>query len=488
MMRSALALRKDPHFGLDSTRSWVVTAFLSFVVAMTLVGQQAAGVLFYGIIHTYDVSRQRAAWPIVLTSTIPCLSGPLMGYCCSRYSCQAVLFVCTLLAGTSVGACCFANNILTLSLLYGVTYGIAEGGVFVSANVLVSQYFDKRRTTACSLIFTFSALNMVYVPYLTELCRATYGIRGTFLLLGALMLNAFPPVFTLASPQWLTRQSIGTVVAGSDCEEQVVQDKREYILPEDSLPQKLSINEASVVVDGNAHVKLAETVFARHAELLRCRQVPEEQLQMSHKRDESPQSVLKDFATVKFVVIALSFSVLGLAMTTFLMLAVDLATDRGVAPSKAVFLLNAYAAADISVRPLSGLSIDFGIFPLEGVMFLGFLLQFVACELLALLKALPLMLASSAVFGVSNGCRFTLLAPCLVKNFGVESLPVMMGAVTFCNGLAFLTRPILVGYWRDTLKTYDGLLHFLAGLNAVLAVVWMAQLYMKKRAPPSQGT
>ncbi|XP_037503649.2 monocarboxylate transporter 2, partial [Rhipicephalus sanguineus] len=132
-------------------------------------------------------------------------------------------------------------------------------------------------------------------------------------------------------------------------------------------------------------------------------------------------------------------------MATFIMLAVDLATDRGVEPSKAVFLLNVFAAADICMRPTSGLLVDFKILSLEAVMFLGFLLQFVACELLAILKAFPLMLASGAIYGVSNGCRFTLLAPCLVKDFGVEALPIMMGVVTFCNGLALLTRPLLVG-------------------------------------------
>ncbi|KAL3194051.1 hypothetical protein MRX96_001958 [Rhipicephalus microplus] len=57
-------LRNDPPFGLGSTRSWVITAFLSFVMAMMMVGQQAAGVLFYGIVHTFDVSRQQASWPI----------------------------------------------------------------------------------------------------------------------------------------------------------------------------------------------------------------------------------------------------------------------------------------------------------------------------------------------------------------------------------------------------------------------------------------
>ncbi|KAH8028656.1 hypothetical protein HPB51_017874 [Rhipicephalus microplus] len=139
-------------------------------------------------------------------------------------------------------------------------------------------------------------------------------------------------------------------------------------------------------------------------------------------------------------------------MATFLMIAVDLATDRGVAPSDAVLLLNAFAATDHPMRPTSGLFIDFKVLSLEIVNFLGFILQFIACEMLALLKTLPLMLAAAVIYGVSNGGRFTLLAPRLVKDFGVEALPIVMDVVSFCNGLVLLTRPLLVGTCTQFVK------------------------------------
>ncbi|KAL1484145.1 hypothetical protein MTO96_011716 [Rhipicephalus appendiculatus] len=436
MMQPARSLRNDPRFGLDSTRSWVITAFLSFVMAMMMVGQQAAGVFFYGIVQTFNVSRQQASWPIVLTTTMTALSGT------------------------------------------------AVGGVFVGANVLVSQYFERRRATATSLVFTLSGVNMVFVPYLAELCRSTYGIQGAFLLLGAAMLNAFPPVFTLRSPEWLRRETARTIRDRNDANDQKLAGSSSNHSPVHNGLQNLSSNDGKEVDVNNTDVKLTEALFEKQMRLLQSRKHQTDYLQTNHMPKQSSQSVLKNFATVKFVVIALSFSVIAFGMATFLMLAVDLATDRGVAPSKAVLLLNAFAAADIIMRPTSGLVVDFKILSLEGVIFLGFLLQFLACELLALLKTLPLMLVSAVIYGVSNGSRFTLLAPCLVKDFGVEALPIMMGVVNFCNGLALLTRPLLVGYWRDTVKTYDGLLHFMAGVNAVFAAMWIIQIYVKRREKP----
>lgn len=487
MARHAGIPQNDPQFGMDSTRSWVVAAFLSLVMSMTMAGQQTAGVLFYGIVHTYGVSRQEASWPIVLTTTVTCFTGPIVGYLCRRYSCRIVLLICTLLAGTSVSACCFANDILILSLLFGIVYGFSVSGVYVAVNVLVSQYFEKRRATACSLIFTFSGLNMVYLPYLAELCRVIYGIRGTFLLLGALMLNAFPPVLTLRSPQWLERDTSGSITTHSEVKEPVGTAKSDDLLHIHSVQLKSSSDDYKGPV-GDINADHTETEFSRDLQLLSSLAPSINQLHRSQARHKISQIVWKKLATVKFAVNALSFSIMALGQTTFLMLAVDLATDRGVVPSNAVLLVNAFGVADICVRPMSGLSIDFRILSLESVMLLGFLLQFVSCELLACLKTFPMMLASSAILGISNGCRITLVAPSLAKDFGVKSLPLMMGAVTFFNGLALVTRPFLVGYWRDRLKTYDGLLHFLAGVNAVLSLIWIVRIYIKRRVQPSRGT
>ncbi|KAH6919418.1 hypothetical protein HPB50_029595 [Hyalomma asiaticum] len=117
-------------------------------------------------------------------------------------------------------------------------------------------------------------------------------------------------------------------------------------------------------------------------------------------------------------------------------------------------------------------------------MLLGYVLQFVALELFVFLDSFPLLLASSSLFGVSNGLRVTLLAPCVSRDVGVDRMPVVFGGVAFCCGVVLLIRPFLIGYWRDTMGSYEGLLHFVAALNAVVAVMWVARLYEKRRHKP----
>ncbi|KAH7940959.1 hypothetical protein HPB49_008366 [Dermacentor silvarum] len=370
----------DPQFGMDSTRSWVVAAFLSLVMSMTMAGQQTAGVLFYGIVHTYGVSRQEASWPIVLTTTVTCLTvgvlfygivhtydvsreeaswplalthslaflaGPVMGYLCSRFSCQVVLFVSTLTAGASVCSCFFADSIFSLNILFGIIHGTAACGVHVAVSVIVSQHFEKRRTTAYSVIYTAMCINSVYLPPLAELFRVTYGVRGTFLLLGGMVLNSFPPVLAVQSPEWTKqkKRSLGN--------SRGIQDGN---FPDDAEMSHGKVEKtkfAEVPIDQNGDFSLkAVPLLSSNNEL------------MAKDSAASPSFTLiaRQFISIPFAVNAISFCVIGLGMSTFILLAVDIAVDRGIAPSSGVFLLNAFAVTDIVARPLSGVVIDSGLY------------------------------------------------------------------------------------------------------------------------------
>lgn len=199
----------------------------------------------------------------------------------------------------------------------------------------------------------------------------------------------------------------------------------------------------------------------------------------------SSVAVARHFWTIEFAVNAISFSAIILGLTTFMLVSVDIATDRGIPPSRAVFLLNAFAASDIVCRPISGMIIDSGFLTLETVMLAGYVLQALAFELFVWSTSFQMMLVSSALIGVSNGSRIFLQAPVLVRDFGIDLLPLTMGGMAFCVGLVGLTRPVLVGYYRDQRGSYDGLLHILAIANGILVVTWAVRLAVRKRKEQS---
>lgn len=489
MARTEASLKADRFFGVDSPWSWVTLAFLSWVLCLGMVSTHSTGVLFYGIVESFGVNRKEASWPLVLSGSFLNLGGPVIGLLCRRFSCRSVLFVSTFVLAATTSACWFAGDILFLTVVYGVIHGMAVSGTFVAVNILAPQHFEKHQTTACSIVFTASGLSTLFSPALAEFFRATYGVPGTFLLLGAVTLNACPAVMVLRSPIWMQRlpKSSG---AEKPVSPQITADKpNEQHFQKPDLVSDSTAKEARVDLKSMHQVSTAKSTAVQltkdNQQYLRTEGTPATETKIKETSEPSLMEIARKFATVAFVVDSLTFSVIILGLTTFKLTAVDIAVDKGVTPSKAVFLLHAFGASDIVFRFVSGRFIDSGLLTLETVMLSGYLLQAFAMELFAWWGTFPMMLVCSALIGVSNGARIFLRAPTLLRDFGMQSLPITMGAMAFCVGVVGLTRPFLVGYYRDHHGSYEGLLHFLAVVNCVLAVIWAVKLIVTKRKQSS---
>ncbi|KAH9376826.1 hypothetical protein HPB48_009734 [Haemaphysalis longicornis] len=436
MARSEASLKADPFFGVDSTWSWVTVAFLSWVLCLGMMGQHSVGVLFYGIVDTFGATRQQASWPLVLSGSLLNLGGPVIGLLCRRFSCRSVLFVSTFVLAASTGVCWFANNILFLTVVYGIIHGLAVSGTFVSVNILAPQHFEKLQTTACSIVFTASGLSLLCAPALAEFLRATYGVRGTFLLLGGVILNAFPAVIVLRSPAWMQRPAKCPTTKKLELSQKTAVIPNGHHLQTAGGASNGTSKEVGIDLGCTPEVATAKPTVILCPKNLQISKIPSTQSTRLNKTSEpSLRAIVRQFATVAFAVDALTFSVMILVLVTFKLISVDIAVDRGVTPSRAVFLSNAFGASDLVFRFASGMVIDSGLLTLETVMLSGFFLQALALELFAWWGTFPVMLVSSALIGISNGSRIFLRAPTLLRDFGMQSLPVTMGGMAFCIGM-----------------------------------------------------
>nr|XP_054924154.1 monocarboxylate transporter 4-like isoform X2 [Dermacentor andersoni] len=82
-----------------------------------------AGIFFYGIVETFGATRNEASWPVSLAGTFTVLGGPIAGYLCQRFSCRAVLLVCSPLAGVGVCLCYLARDLLFITIFLGIIHG-----------------------------------------------------------------------------------------------------------------------------------------------------------------------------------------------------------------------------------------------------------------------------------------------------------------------------------------------------------------------------
>ncbi|XP_037522319.1 monocarboxylate transporter 12-B [Rhipicephalus sanguineus] len=482
-------LKKDPVFGLDSRQSWITAAFCGALLFLALSTISVSGVFFYGVVESFGVTREQASWPVTLSGSVLPLAGPLTGVLCSRFSCRKVLLVCSFFTGIAVSLCYFAQSTHFIVVFFGIIHGTTLSGLYVAANVLVAQHFEKRRATACSLMFTAGGLNTVVFPPLIELFYSRYGIQAAFLLYGAILMNAFPCSIALRRPPWLdkpkpVRQKKETALdtiyssrrpafrnSGSedlnkqncaDCT-----DETHVFLEKSSVEETASSDRTSV--------KFVSSRYPGGSRLAKGNIVD------CVKRELAP------FATMSFIVSAMSFTTVNFGMALYVLLSTDLASDHGIEPSSAVYLLQAFSISDIAFRALSGVIIDYKVLSLESVMLLGYLVQGAAFELLAWFGSLHMMLTASALMGLTCGARIALQAPVIAKDFGLKRMPVVMGAVYFCIGIALLLRPPIVGYFRDRHGSYNGLLHCTAAVNGFLLIVWTMKLLKKKNPESPKG-
>ncbi|XP_075744823.1 monocarboxylate transporter 12 isoform X3 [Rhipicephalus microplus] len=405
-------------YGVDSRQSWVVAAFSSWFLFMVCIGQRVFSIIYVGILEAFHVTRQEASWPMstidllaslsrvrgvgliaicavgpILHLTIVCgvscrgalCTDPIFGYLCSRFSCRAVLLWCGLAGPLGIILCYFAANVTFIAVSYGILNGVSISGTLTALTVVLAQHFDKRRATAYSVVFTISALNTFVLPPLVELFLSTYGLHGTFLVLGAICLNAFPAAIAIASPPETRGAS-----------------PEELVTLRDDCKQRTA----------------AEKSLSKEA--------------------------LKNFATLRFWVDSLSFCVMYLALSLYLTLAVDLAKDKGVDMTSAVFLLHAFSVGDVVFRGVSGFVLDSGALTSDGAMLLGFVLQTSALELLACSANLPMLLIGSLILGCGNGLRMPIAGVVLIGDFGLKLLPLVFGGFALVCGLNVWVRAPLI--------------------------------------------
>ncbi|KAH8039928.1 hypothetical protein HPB51_009184 [Rhipicephalus microplus] len=122
------------------------------------------------------------------------------------------------------------------------------------------------------------------------------------------------------------------------------------------------------------------------------------------------------------------------------------------------------------------------VLSMNATMILGFCGNAASCEGLAWSRSGGHLLACSVVQGLSCGAMVTLVCPVIIRDFGSERLPLVIGGCHTVMGVVLLARPSLIGYFKDVLGSYVGIQHTFASLNTFLAILWMIRLLWPKCA------
>ncbi|CAN8032702.1 unnamed protein product [Ixodes persulcatus] len=495
---------------MDSARSWVLAAACCWINTFSFATFRAAPVIYVGVMTTYHVTRQEAAWPLFITGVIYTATALGAGLLTRRVSVWKLTLSGCLLSSLSVAVCFFANGIPYLTFFLGVAHGC--GIAFLTlCNTIISQHFLRYRTVASGISNAGVTLGSFLYPPLVQFCFDEYGTRGGLLLCGGVMLNAtagallhrVPP-----SPQQKPVAPFGNASPRLDCP--MNDDESTMITQDISVKRSPSASQndeqfASEMGDCleeknlTACTDLADAEAANHllkkgdAKALRQAGEPDDRcmmvkgsLQKQHDGVREPLPVKMNTGLVsflwlpKFYLISVSQEQIVTNMSTYLTVIVDLAMDRNISKWYSVFLLLFYATADLLARIGSGWITDKGILKKNIMMALNLLLWSSSLFLMPLCYSFYLQSLLSLLAGWCNGATFIMIPVLLMEYVGLEKFSVCFGTSFLLCGLPLLVMPGLIGYFRDSLGNYQGLFFLLGGLTFFTGLIWLWSFSQEK--------
>ncbi|KAG9334133.1 hypothetical protein JZ751_009103 [Albula glossodonta] len=173
----------------DGGWGWVVLAASVIVLALTLAFPSCIGIFYTDLQTDFNASNSETSWvPSIMTAVLHA-GGPLCSVLVEAYGCRATVIVGGVLSGFGMAVSSFTNTITELYITAGVITGLGFCFSFQPAVTILGHYFVRRRAFANAMSSTGTAIGLSTLPFLADYLRNELAWRGSFLVLGGVLLN-----------------------------------------------------------------------------------------------------------------------------------------------------------------------------------------------------------------------------------------------------------------------------------------------------------
>ncbi|XP_067130239.1 monocarboxylate transporter 12-like isoform X1 [Centruroides vittatus] len=416
---------------VDEGRAWVI-AFSTFWTFLTVLAiQRCSGVLFRSMMNVYNVSRESAAWPFYLRKTVGFLSANLVGFINAYFSMKCQMFVGLLLSAVAMSALYFVDDILSITLIFGILYGVGSGIVMMCNLISINKFFSKYRTVAQGISLAGNSTGAFILPPLIEYFIDNYGLRGTYLMLTGVVLQGFIVVMMYEDspyqkPENLTELSIS-----------------------ESIERNLKQRPPSKESDTKISKRLIKT----------C---------------------LYIFKCPMYHVIWITYATFDFVFQTFLTVIIDHGADCGINEHKAVYFLSALSVVELIGRLGGGWIVDLQLIKRKNIIRISFMFYAMIYISLPFLRTYVVMIVLTATIGLI-GSSVAINGSSLFADYvGLENLPMALGFSASLTGLIGLITPRILGHIRDTTGSYNLLFFIFGAASLFVTLMWIAEpLFMR---------
>ncbi|KAF8771516.1 Monocarboxylate transporter 6 like protein [Argiope bruennichi] len=408
-----------------------VAGFLSFLIlGFVMCTTRVASLLFVDAITRYNVDRERASFPFILCYMTRNSIGPIVGFFIKKFGFRSVTITGCILSAASIGGCFFAEDIVTVTILWGVVYGISFGFGTLSVPHFLSLHFSKHLDKANGIALAGDSVGYFLVSLLVEYSLITYGLSGTFLIISGVMLHSVPAAFLLKIPE-------------ETCIETAL----------DSSTEKYNLEEIHSEVKGNSNSP------ANSCNIL------------ENTQQKSTVHAFRIFLDPVYILIVVIQSAMLYNYSTTYTILIDVSRDNGVSFDQEVYVFLAVSIAELFGRLFLGSITDAGYLTKLNFSALSFASMGLLYATLIWIKGPTIMMVFGFFFGLILGGLNTVNSGVVTAYIDKEYHSIAVPSRLILYPPVSFTQAPLIGYFRDTLQSYDGLFYILIGICVLSSLI-----------------
>ncbi|MBZ3873131.1 Monocarboxylate transporter 1 [Sciurus carolinensis] len=165
----------------------VVGAFIS--IGFSCAFGKAISVFYKEIEGIFDASTSEVSWISSIMFAVMYGGGPISSVLVNKYGSRPIMIAGGCLSGCGLMAASFSNTVQELYLCIGVIGGLGLAFNLNPALTMISKYFYKKRPLANGLAMAGSPVLLAVLAPLNQTLFDVFGCKGSFLILGGLLLN-----------------------------------------------------------------------------------------------------------------------------------------------------------------------------------------------------------------------------------------------------------------------------------------------------------
>uniref|UniRef100_A0A8C2D750 Monocarboxylate transporter 2 n=1 Tax=Cyprinus carpio TaxID=7962 RepID=A0A8C2D750_CYPCA len=400
----------------DGGWGWAVVGGAFISIGFSYAFPKATTVFFKDIQNIFSASYSEVAWISSIMLAVMYAGGPISSILVNTYGCRPVMILGGFLCAIGMISASFCNNVMQLYICIGVIGGFGLAFNLQPALTMIGKYFYKKRPIANGFAMAGSPVFLSTLAPLNQYLINEYGWRGSFRILGGLLLNC--------------------CVAGSLMRPLVAPPNPAKALEEK--PPVVKTEKATAWQTVNKYLDLS---LFKHRGFL---------IYLSGN-----------------VIMFLGF----FAPIVFLS---PYAKDNGVDEYRAAFLLSILAFVDMFARPSMGLLANSRwVRPRIQYFFSFAVLYNGVCHLLCpLVESYTGMVVYAVFFGFAFGMVSAVLFETLMDLVGAQRFSSAVGLTTIVECCPVLIGPPLAGKLVDITKNYK-YMYLCCGSVVVLSSIWL---------------